>query len=50
MTIGMKYASARTLIVIGAVTISLFYILTAFAENIGIVYLTVGFIQGNLFS
>ena len=46
MTIGMKYMSARLSIIIGSVMVSLSYILTAYAEHIGILYFTVGFIQG----
>ena len=46
MTIGMKYMTARTSILIGAVLHSLFYIVTAFAESIGVLYFTVGLIPG----
>ena len=46
MTIGMKYMSARLSIIIGSVMVSLSYLLTAYAEHIGILYFTVGFIQG----
>ena len=46
MTVGMKYMTARTSILIGALLQPIFYVVTAFVENFGVLYFTAGFIRG----
>ena len=50
MTVGMKYMTARTCILIGALLLAIFYVVTAFVENFGVLYFTVGFITGDFYS
>ena len=46
MTVGMKYMTARTSITVGALLQTIFYVVTAFAENFGVLYFTYGFVPG----
>ena len=48
MTVGMKYMTARTSILIGALLQPIFYVVTAFVENFGVLYFTAGFIPGKI--
>ena len=49
MTMGMKYMTARTSILIGAFLQASFCVLSAFAENFAVLYFTQGFIPGEYF-
>ncbi|KAL4220177.1 hypothetical protein ACF0H5_020585 [Mactra antiquata] len=46
MTIGMQYMSNRTAIMCGSVCLTVSYIITAYATDINILFISVGFLEG----